>query len=78
MGKLAESLKRYFKETPQDILDRDWEEIKPLNDIGPDVIEYVEQVLLYYGNIFQNTQSVSMNSFSQDCYKPVDEYYLAA
>ena len=35
--KLLESLKEYFKNTPQDKLDSDWEEVKYLNEIGPDV-----------------------------------------
>lgn len=42
MGVLFESLKNYFKNTDQDILDRDWKEIKYLNEIGPDVIEYTD------------------------------------
>ena len=40
MGKLLENLKRYFENTPQDILDKDWEDLKYLNNIGPDVEEY--------------------------------------
>lgn len=40
MGRFSESLKRYFEETPKEQLDADWEEIKHLNEIGPDVIEY--------------------------------------
>lgn len=44
MGKLSDSLKEYFKNTPQEQLDKDWEEIKPLNNIGTDVLEYVEQI----------------------------------
>lgn len=38
MGKLADSLREYFKTTPKEQLDKDWEEIKPLNDIGPIVV----------------------------------------
>lgn len=44
MGKLAESLKEYFATTPKEQLDKDWEEIKPLNDIGPDVLETCERM----------------------------------
>lgn len=43
MGKVYESLKKYFEETPKEILDKDWEAIKYLNNIGPDV-EYLEQL----------------------------------
>jgi hypothetical protein len=38
MGRLADSLREYFKTTPKEQLDKDWEEIKPLNDIGPIVV----------------------------------------
>lgn len=80
MGKFAEILKKYFEETPQDILDKEWEEIKPLNDIGPDVLEYVERVRMFYGDVVNipNAQYKSTNQFSQDNFKSEDEYYLAA
>lgn len=44
MGKLLESLKKYFENTPKEVLDSDWERIKHLNEIGPDVIEYAKSV----------------------------------
>ena len=78
MGKFADSLKRYFEETPQDILDRDWDKIKHLNAIGPDVVEYVERVRMYYGDTMQYMQSVSASYLVQDNFKTIDEYYLAA
>lgn len=40
MGNLLENLKEYFENTPQEILDKDWDKVKYLNDIGPDVTEY--------------------------------------
>jgi len=45
MGQLLDSLCRYFEETPKEVLDRDWEEMKYLNEIGPDVVWYAEQTL---------------------------------
>lgn len=44
MRKILESLKRYFENTPKEVLDSDWEKIKHLNKIGPDVIEYAKSV----------------------------------
>ena len=44
MGNLFESLKKYFENTPKEILENDWKEIKHLNEIGPDVIEYARYV----------------------------------
>lgn len=39
---LSESLEKYFNETPQEQLGKDWEELKHWNDIGPDANEYIE------------------------------------
>ena len=39
----AEFLKKHFEETPQEELDKEWKEIEPLNDIGPDVLEYANK-----------------------------------
>lgn len=40
--KPSELLKKHFEETPQEELDKEWENIKVLNDIGPDVEEYAK------------------------------------
>ena len=40
----SEFLKKYFEETPQEELDKEWKEIEPLNDIGPDVLEYADKI----------------------------------
>ena len=42
MGKMYNSLKEYFQNTPKEQLDKDWEEIEPLNNIGIDVSEWAE------------------------------------
>jgi hypothetical protein len=42
MGKIYNSLKEYFENTPKEQLDKDWEEIEPLNNIGVDVLEWAE------------------------------------
>ena len=39
----SEFLKKYFEETSQEELDKEWKEIEPLNDIGPDVLEYANK-----------------------------------
>ena len=41
MSNLVEDLKQYFENTPQEELDKDWEELKHLNDIGPTCDEYL-------------------------------------
>jgi hypothetical protein len=42
MESLLESLKDYFESTPKEVLDNDWKAVEYLNNIGPDVMEYVE------------------------------------
>ena len=41
--KTSEFLKKHFEETPQEELDKEWNEIVPLNNIGPDVLEYANK-----------------------------------
>ncbi len=36
---LLQSLQSYFEDTPQDVLDKDWEKLSYLNEVGPDVFE---------------------------------------
>lgn len=40
---LFENLKKYFAITSKEQQNKDWKEIEPLNNIGPDVIEYNKQ-----------------------------------
>ena len=44
MENLYERLKKHFEETPQEELDEEWNEIRELNDIGPDVIGYAKEI----------------------------------
>lgn len=41
-GLISDGLERYFKETPKDVLEREWNEISQWNEIGPDAQEYVD------------------------------------
>mgnify|MGYP000905876420 FL=1 len=47
MGQILESLKRHYADTSQEALDKEWEELAYLNDIGPDVFEYAEEMKEY-------------------------------
>ena len=42
-----EQLKKYFETTPKEILNKESEELEYLNEIGPDVLEYVKVVKDY-------------------------------
>ena len=44
MSELYYKLREYFENTPREQLDKDWEDVKELNDIGPDVILYANYV----------------------------------
>jgi hypothetical protein len=40
-------LKKYFEETPRDVIEKEWNELSYLNEIGPTVEEYLESVKKY-------------------------------
>ena len=43
MGLLQE-LEEYFRNTPKEQLDKDWEELKEYNEVDPDIDEYIKSV----------------------------------
>lgn len=43
---LFENLKKYFAITSKERQNKDWKEVEPLNNIGPDVIEYNNKIFL--------------------------------
>lgn len=47
---IIEQLKKYFEKTPKEQLEKDWDEIKVFNNIGPSVEEYVEFIKQKYGS----------------------------
>lgn len=47
MGEILESLKKHYADTSQEVLDKEWEELAYLNDIGPDIFEYAEEMKEY-------------------------------
>lgn len=77
MGKIAESLRKYFEETPQDVLDREWEELNPLNEIGPDATEYIERVRSFYGDVMRDSSKPVVH-YPQESFQTEYEYYMAA
>lgn len=48
MGRLFDSLTKYFETTPQEILEQDWLELKELTKFGPDALSYAEMVEVPY------------------------------
>lgn len=47
MSKIVEQLRKHFEETTQEELDKEWEELKHWNEIGPTVDEYLENLKKY-------------------------------
>lgn len=41
---LLQQLKDYFDNTPREVIEKEWHEYDKYNEIGPDVIEYLEYV----------------------------------
>lgn len=44
---ILQQLKKYFEETPKDVIEKEWNELSYLNEIGPTVEEYLESVKKY-------------------------------
>jgi hypothetical protein len=44
MKSIVQILKEHFQNTPEEQLEKEWKELEPLNNIGPDVEEYCKTV----------------------------------
>ena len=40
MNSILENLKEYFENTPKKVLEKDWNEMKYLNDLGPMFVDF--------------------------------------
>ena len=68
MSELLEAIKKYFTETPKEILDKDWEEKKYLDEIGPTVDEYIEWAKFFQSEQNKNSKLNNYNiSHSHSC-----------
>ena len=64
---LLEQLKHYFDTTPEDVIKKEWEERKYLNDIGPDAVEWATHWL----NIRKEKDKI--DKMFEELIKDVDE-----
>ncbi|MBO7225686.1 MAG: recombinase [Bacteroidales bacterium] len=78
MGTLLESLKRYFENTPKDILENDWKENEYLDNIGPDVTEYVNYVQEYFRVNVNYEDNLNYNITADIKITEDSQYYFAA
>lgn len=42
--KISESLKEHLQNASKEELDKEWEELKVWNDVGPSVTDYINQI----------------------------------
>lgn len=63
---LLQQLKKYFEETPRDIIEKEWNELSYLNEIGPTVEEYLECVKKYRQTQYPKTVTECYNRLEDD------------
>lgn len=57
MGRLFDSLTKYFETTSPEVLEQDWNELMHLNQLGPDaLLLYAEEVRVPYPSSLTSTQ----------------------
>ena len=81
MGRLLDSLKTYFENTPKDVLRKDLDDLEYLNEMGPDVLEYADYVKEYFGQSFLlEDYNVPVYGDGQNSTEisPDSKYFLAA
>lgn len=47
MSNILENLKKYFAETPQEQIEKDWVETKKFDKVGPTIKEFIENQKRY-------------------------------
>lgn len=63
---IVEQLRKHFEEATQEELDKEWEELKHWNEIGPTVDEYLENLKKYglYPNETDNNSKKDESNIS--------------
>ena len=73
MGQILESLKKHYADTPQEVLDKEREEMAYLNDIGPDVFEYAEEMKEYIEIVCSSASTVYRRQSHTYSFDPSDD-----
>ena len=73
MGQILESLKKHYADTPQEVLYKEWEELAYLNDIGPDVFEYAEEMKEYIEFVCSSASTVYRRQSHTYSFDPSDD-----
>lgn len=68
---ILQQLKKYFEETPRDVIEKEWNELSYLNEIGPTVEEYLESVKKYrqtqYPKTYEECHELMVQWKEYDC-----------
>lgn len=68
---ILQQLKKYFEETPRDVIEKEWNELSYLNEIGPTVEEYLESVKKYrqtqYPKTYEECHELMVQWKGYDC-----------
>ena len=56
VDELTQQILDYLKNTPEKIKGAYWDDIKYLNDYGPDALEYADEELAEFSFIFQKSE----------------------
>lgn len=78
MGKILDGLKKYYAETPEEILVHNAKKIDYLNEIGPDALEFVKQTRTYVSEVLRYPEIYVLESSEDTAISPSQRYYLAA
>lgn len=74
MKKVFESLKNYFENTPSEQIEKDWEELKKYNEIGPGIEEFLSVQKQFAKDMEnQNNQEITENFKEKERESFVDE-----
>ena len=63
MNNILEDLKKYFRETPQEKVMKDWAETESFDEVGPNIDEFFEvsKILIkYQGNFWKEKENCNI------------------
>lgn len=56
MGTIFENLKEYFKNTPKEQIQKDWDESEPFDKVGPTIVEFFNNQKRYKMDAYSNNE----------------------
>ena len=78
MSEIFDGLKKYYDETPVEVLAHKAKELDYLNEIGPDALEYIRSVRSYQPHAISCPKFNIPESSENTVITPNQRFYLAA